>query len=259
MAKLSTILTAIAVLGLLAVAPDTVAQATNDLQKIKDRKVVRVGAATAFPFYERALDGTWKGLIPDLMQPVAQALGVSVEYVDTTWGTASAGLQSDRFDIMGAFNKTPERALAVDFTRPIGATLYGLLSLTDRSKEFETWASVNRNDVRIAAVDGTGSYRTVSKQLTAVQWVLVQNFETLLLELDSGRSQLALTDSMEAKRYIAQRKKGVYITPTPILDVPTNLAIRKSADPKLREALDQIIENLDKKGQLEIIWANAIK
>jgi polar amino acid transport system substrate-binding protein len=255
MARLSTILTAIAVLGLLSVAPDTSAQTVSDLQKIKERKVVRVGAAAAFPYYERAVDGTWKGLIPDLMQPIAQALGVSVEYVDTTWGTAAAGLQSDRFDIMGAFNKTPERALAVDFTRPIGSVTFGLLSLTDRSKEFTSWASVDRKDVRLAAVDGTSTYRTMEKQLTSVQWILVQNFETLLLELDSGRSPVALCSSTEAKNYIDRRNRGVFIIPTPVQSSATNLALRKSADPKFREALDAIIDNLEKQGQLEKIWA----
>jgi polar amino acid transport system substrate-binding protein len=177
-----------------------------------------------------------------------------VQYVETTWGTVAAGLQSDRFDLMGGFNKTPERALAVDFSRPIGASIYGLLSLADRSQELATWSNVDRKDIRIGAVDGTGAYRTVSKELKNVQWVLAQNVETLLLELDAGRSQLVLVDWIEGRKYVAQRKKGVFITPNPILKTETALAMRKSSDPQLQAALDEIIGNLEKQGHLDRIW-----
>ncbi len=255
MSNRRSVLSMLAGAGVLAAIGESSAQAKSDLHLLKERTVVRVGAAAAFPFYERTLDGNWRGVIPDLMQQIAQSLGVSVEYVETTWGTVAAGLQGDRFDIMGGFNKTPERALAVDFTRPIGASVYGLLSLTDRKTEFATWSNIDRKDMRIATVDGTGAYRVVSKQMQNVQWVLVQNFETLLLELDSGRSQVVLVDGSEGKKYIATRNRGVFITPTPVLQTTTNMALRKSADPQLQAALDEIIGNLEKQGQLEKIWA----
>lgn len=244
--------------GVLASFGESSAQAKSDLQQLKESKVVRVGAAAAFPFYERAIDGKWQGLIPELMQLIAPALGVSVEYVDATWGTAAAGLQSNRFDIMGAFNRTPERALAVDFTRPIGALAFGLLSLTDRGSELATWASVDKAGRKILAVDGTSSYRTMEKEIRNAQWVLVQNFETLILELDSGRGDVVLCSSTEAGKYILQRKRGFFVVPAPSRLAETNLAIRKSTDPQLREALNSIIDGLEKRGDLDKIWAKYV-
>jgi polar amino acid transport system substrate-binding protein len=258
MSNRRSVLSMLAGAGVLAAFGESSAQAKSDLQQLKESKVVRVGAAPAFPFYERAVDGKWQGLVPDLMQFIAPALGVSVEYVDTTWGTAAAGLQSNRFDIMGAFNRTPERALAVDFTRPVGALHFGLLSLTDRGSELATWDSVDKPGRKILSVDGTSSYRRMEKELRNVQWVLVQSFETLILEIDSGRSEVALCSSTEAGKYIQQRKRGSFVIPTPSKLAETNLAIRKSTDPQLREALNAIVDNLEKRGDLDKVWAKYV-
>jgi polar amino acid transport system substrate-binding protein len=258
MSKRREVLSMLAAAGALAAVGQSSAQAKSDLQELKDSKVVRVGAAAAFPFYERAIDGKWQGLVPELMQLIAPVLGVSVQYVDTTWGTAAAGLQSNRFDIMGAFNRTPERAAAVDFTRPIGALHFGLLSLTDRGGELATWASVDKPGRKILSVDGTSSYRTMVKEIKNAQWVLVQNFETLILEIDSGRGDVALASSTEAGKYIQQRKRGFFVVPTPSRLAETNLAIRKSADPQLRETLNAILDDLEKRGELDKVWAKYV-
>lgn len=258
MSKRREVLAIFAAAGILPVVGEASAQANSDLQALKDSKVLRVGAAAAFPFYERALDGKWQGLIPDLMQLIAPALGVTVQYVDVTWGTAAAGLQSNRFDLMGAFNRTPERATAVDFTRAIGLLSFGLLSLTDRRSELATWADVDKPGRRILSVDGTSSYRAMEKELRNVQWVLVQNFETLLLEIDSGRSDLALVGATEAARYVSQRKRGFFIVPNPSKSSETHLALRKSNDPQLREALNGILDGLEKRGELDKVWSKYI-
>lgn len=258
MSNRRSVLSMLAGAGVLAAFGESRAQAKSDLQQLKESKVVRVGAAAAFPFYERAVDGKWQGLVPELMQLIAPALGVSVEYVDTTWGTAAAGLQSNRFDIMGAFNRTPERAAAVDFTRPVGALSFGLLSLTDRGSDLATWASVDKAGRKILAVDGTSSYRTMEKELRSVQWVLVQNFETLILELDSGRSDVALVGSTEAGKYILQRKRGIFYVPKPAKQSETNLALRKSTDPQFREALNAILDDLEKRGELDKVWSKYV-
>lgn len=233
-------------------------QTMTDLEKIKSTKELRVGAASAYPFYDRAIDGSWAGLIPDVMQSVSAKLGVKIIYVEAEWGTAAAGLQSNRFDIMGAFNRTPERALAVDFTIPIGTTAFGLLSLSDTSTKYPTWASLDKQEVKLTTVDGTGTHRTTAKIIPNVTWVLMKNFETLLLEIDSQRSEITLMDAVQAKRYIDTRKRGFFHAPSPRQSSFTNLAVRKSSDGQLRDALDKIIVDMEKSGELAKIWAKYV-
>jgi ABC-type amino acid transport substrate-binding protein len=38
----------------------------------------------------------------------------------------------------------------------------------------------------------------------------------------------------------------------------TNLAIRKSTDPQLREALNAIVDNLEKRGDLDKVWSKYV-
>src|SRR5690606_21064815 len=102
------------------VAQPVLAQSTSDMEKILSSKVVRVGAIEAFPYYKHDLaNGKWVGIIPDMLELMFGSIGVKVEYVPTDWGTASAGLQSNRFDLVGGYNATPQRALALDFSMPI--------------------------------------------------------------------------------------------------------------------------------------------
>jgi len=98
----------------------------------------------------------------------------------------------------------------------------------------------------------------MEKEIRNAQWVLVQNFETLILELDSGRSDVALCSSTEAGKYISQRKRGFFVVPKPGRVAETNLAIRKSTDPQLREALNSIVDGLEKRGELDMVWAKYV-
>jgi len=129
-------LTSIAALAAVGTPAHAQERPASDLETIRRAGTIRVGASLAAPYYTRDASGTWKGLIPDLMNIIAGYLGVKIEYVETTWGTAAAGLQTNKFDIMGAFNVTPDRALAVDFTRSLGDTTFGLITITGDPKQF---------------------------------------------------------------------------------------------------------------------------
>src|SRR3712207_6357771 len=93
-------------LSLLGAAPTANAQAPTEteLQKLVRTKVVRVGAVEAAPWYIRDLKtDKWTGVVPEQVELLFSSIGVKVEYVPTQWGTAVAGLQSDKFDLMGAY------------------------------------------------------------------------------------------------------------------------------------------------------------
>ena len=107
--------------GALAVAAPAIARAdtpaATQLDRIVKAKTVRIGAVEAAPWYARDLKtNKWAGVVPDQAELVFGSIGVKVEYVPTEWGTAVAGLQGGRFDLMGAFIgiQHVERRLAVE-------------------------------------------------------------------------------------------------------------------------------------------------
>jgi polar amino acid transport system substrate-binding protein len=247
----------LATIAALAVAatPPALAQQRTDLETIRQAGTIRVGASLAAPYYTRDANGTWSGLIPDIMDIIADYLGVKIEYVETTWGTAAAGLQTNKFDIMGAFNVTPDRALAVDFTRSIGDTTFGLITITGDPNKFETWDDVLQADMELLTVEGTGSHRTMRQLRPNLTWRGVPNRDTFFLELESGRSEYALLDEIGAAQFIEARNKGHYIQIQPRYSSPTNLAIRKDSNTEFLRWLDQTLFFMGNVGQLEAIWA----
>jgi len=248
-------LASIAALAAAATTTPAQAQERSDLETIRRSGTIRVGASLAAPYYTRDANGTWKGLIPDIMNIIAGYLGVKIEYVETTWGTAAAGLQTNKFDIMGAFNVTPDRALAVDFTRSLGDTSFGLITITGDPKKFTTWEDVEKAGMDLLTVEGTGSHRTMRQLRPKLKWRGVPNRDTFFLELESGRSVYALLDEIGAAQFIEARNKGHYIQIQPAYTSPTNLAIRKAANTEFLRWLDQTLFFMGNVGQLEEIWA----
>jgi len=235
-----------------------VAQASDDLATILGSKVVRVGAVSAAPWYLKDLrSNQWTGLVPDLVQAVFQGSGVSIDYVDTQWGTAVAGLQSDRFDLLGGFNKTPERAKAVDFSRPIGSHRMGVLTLEQDTSRYQSWDSINQASIRLAAIDGSAAATLLQPRLDKTQWVIVPSSDAMQLEVESGRANAFLTNDIQMAQYVAKRGRGHIIYPLPVQSQATNFGLRKDRE-AFRAWLDKRLDELDKNGTLARIWAHYV-
>ena len=62
--------------------------------------------------------GEYSGFFADLCREFAEVLKVKPEFVDTTWDNIVAGLQAGKWDVSLALNRTPARAMAVQFSDP---------------------------------------------------------------------------------------------------------------------------------------------
>src|SRR5260370_739250 len=121
------------VLGAAAIAVATGARRANAQQGkstwevITGTKKLRLGAAISEPFAFKDLEGSdkpgavkvgnsvWRGLSVNCGKELADALGAEMEVVETTYGNAVIGLQSDTFDLIFALDGTVKRAVALDF------------------------------------------------------------------------------------------------------------------------------------------------
>src|SRR5689334_3453653 len=70
------------------------------------------------PFTYRAPDGTWSGYDVDAAGDMAQALGVRLELVPTTWKTLVSDVGTSCDIAMGGISISPERARQARFTTP---------------------------------------------------------------------------------------------------------------------------------------------
>ncbi|MCG8446346.1 MAG: transporter substrate-binding domain-containing protein [Hyphomicrobiales bacterium] len=228
---------------------------TTDLQEIRDRGVVRVGAVHAPPYYIKdPATNEWSGLVPDIAKLIFASINVEVEYVETQWGTAVAGLQANQFDIIGAYNATPERAVAIAFTRPIGFLYTGVVILDGDDSAWSTWEAINAANVRIAGVDGAATTRAAERILTDTDWVRTQSNDAMLLELESRRADAILSNHPTLLGYVRTRGRGTMILPEPRLEQPTGFGLRKANPSDLRDWLNVAIAYFEANGELEAVW-----
>ena len=248
-----TLLAAVAVIGLTAAAPAS-AQEKGELDRIVSSKVVRVGAIEAYPYYRKDLaTDTWTGIIPDLARLMFGSIGVKVEFVPTEWGTAAAGLQAGKFDIVGGFNATPQRALAVGFSDIVAESKIGIVGAADKVKALSTWDEVNRPEVRIAAVDGASTTRAAQEFLPKATWTLVKSTDAMILELETGRADVILSNEPTLALFLQAKKKGTLVIPTPVRAQPINFGLRKEAK-DLKEWMDITLEYYKISGAVNEIW-----
>lgn len=226
-----------------------------EINSILKGNTIKVGAVNASPWYQKDLKtNQWKGLVPDVVQAIFKGTNVKIQYVDTQWGTAPAGLQANRFDLLGGFNYTPERSRAVDFTVPMGTHKIGLLTIKKLPPNFSDWKNINNSAIKISVIDGSAAALSLVPKLKNVKWVVVPNNDVMQLELESGRVDALLSNDIQMTEYIKKRGRGQIIMPKPLELQATNIGIRKNrAD--LKKWLDNRLVTLKKEGVLDQIWA----
>ena len=135
-------------------------------QKVQSAGVLRCGAAVAPPYVMRdPATGEYSGFFADLCTEFAEVLGVKPEFVDTTWDNIVAGLQAGRWDMSLALNRTPVRAMAVDFSIPAMEYQISLVYNKANPKIGEnpvSVADVDKEGVTIAVMSGTAQDKAIS-------------------------------------------------------------------------------------------------
>lgn len=102
--------------------------------------------------------GEYSGFFADLCRELADALKVKAQFVNTTWDNIVAGLQAGKWDASLALNRTPARAMAVQFSIPAMQHQISLAYNKNDSKIPQNPRSVADNDkpgVVLAVMSGT--------------------------------------------------------------------------------------------------------
>ena len=175
------------------------AQADGFWQDVQKRGSLRCAYATSPPYTMKDIKtGEYGGAYLDLCKQFAQVLGVKAEFVDTTWDNIVAGLQAGKWDMSPALNRTPARALAINFSGIVGYDGTNLAYIASNPKTPNPTAdlsSIDKPEVRVGVMSGTAQDKAVSARLTKAQIVRLPTVESLNLALLSGRIDLIGADS----------------------------------------------------------------
>src|SRR2546429_245838 len=132
------------------------ADSTSLLDTIKKTGVIRIGIALDPPFTLQKKNGQWYSFVPTIDNMLARSLRVKVRFVPTTWTVIVAGLQANKYDMIGtSIYDTPEREKAIAFSIPYayGGTSY--VGLKETMRRFKSVKDLNNPKVTIALITGT--------------------------------------------------------------------------------------------------------
>ena len=183
------------------VTPPNAALPTTRLDEIIERGTLRVGLTGDYrPFSIKAEDGTFSGLDVDQAQSLAQALGVKLEIVPTTWPTLMSDLAAAKFDVgMGGITETLERAESAFFSTPVMKSGKTPIARCADKDKFDTLAEIDKPGVRVITNPGGTNEKFDRAHLHAAQIVVVPNNAQIFDELAAGRADVMITDAVETE------------------------------------------------------------
>ncbi len=192
----------VSALSVLTCAGAAYPAATNHLDEILARGSVRVGTTGDYrPFsYRDRASGAYQGSDVELAGQLAQALGVKLELVATSWPTLMTDLAGDKFDIaMSGVSVNLERQKYAVFSLPYLRDGKTPITRCENKERFQTMAQIDRPTVRLVVNPGGTNERFARAHFPRAQLIVHADNVTIFDEIVSGRADLMVTDAIEAR------------------------------------------------------------
>jgi cyclohexadienyl dehydratase len=241
------------------VAASAQPQQASRLDEILKRGTLRVGMTgdyLPFTYFDKATS-KFRGFDVDMAESLGKALGVRVEYVQTTWPELTRDFEADDFDIaMGGISITLERQKKGVFSAPVmreGKT--PIARCADKGK-YETIADIDKPGTRIVVNPGGTNERFARANIRNAEIRIYSDNVTIFDEIANGNADLMLTDSSET-RYQQKLHAGVLCAVHP--EKPFDFAEKAywlPRDPALKAFVDQWLHIAVGDGSFKKIYAS---
>lgn len=211
---------------------------------------IRVGTEGVYAPFSIKKGDEFTGFDIEIMNAVAERLGVEVEYVGTQWDSMFAALGSDRFDIVAnqvTYNK--QRDELYDLSDPYVETGGVLVVAEDNPKDITTLEDLKGQR---AAENLTSSWAEVAKEHDA-EIVGVEGMTEAMSSLKQGRVDAIVNDKLAVRNYLATNPNpGVKVVDETDETSESVLAAKKGSGymPEINKAL----ADMEKDGTTDKIY-----
>jgi len=139
----------------------------------------------------------YKGFDIDVMNALAEDLGVKVEFVPTDWKTLVNGVAAGKYHLTGSASISAARMKAAGFSKSYLAVEILPFTTNDKADRFDGWESMNQSDVTVATTLGT------TFEPLAREWFPDANIKVVeapargFQEVIAGRADVFITSNIE--------------------------------------------------------------
>ncbi len=189
------------------------------IEDIQARGTLLVGSTGDYKpmSYLNKETGVYEGFDCEVAELLAKSLGVSVEYVPTTWKTLQEDTMAGKFDIaISGITRTFAREQKMNMSR--GYLTFGktILCRKEDAGKFKSEADLNRKDVRVMCNPGGTNEKFALENLPDCTLLIhPQNAEIPGL-IAEGKADVMITETMEARRYVRDDPRLA----APLIDEP---------------------------------------
>jgi polar amino acid transport system substrate-binding protein len=257
LAKLSLWIVSIAIAVVAEIGPQCGVAVARDLDEIISSKEIRIGWLDYPPLMIRDPNkGTLSGVYIEAIEAMFTPLKIKPVWVEQTWASFAAALQSDQIDtFVGGSFATPQRSLALSFTRPVAYMGNGVLvrkaDAEGRFKGAKSLMDFDKDGVTIASPLGSAGHDWLKSHFKHAKVLGVEgtNQSQGSLEVLAGRADANYIDSfIGAGDVRAHPKELVDLFAEDPLEVsPIAWAIRRK-QPDLLVFLNTMLEFMDTNG-----------
>ncbi|MDS1141408.1 transporter substrate-binding domain-containing protein [Pusillimonas sp. SM2304] len=179
------------------------AQAGPRLDRIMESKVIRVGTPGDYrPFAIKTDQGKYEGHDIDVVEAMAKALGVQVEYVQTSWPNLMKDLQADKFDVaVGGITRNVARISQVAMLP--GYAPFGKVALVrkDQAAQYKSIDDLNQPSVHVIKNPGGTNEVFVLENLKQAQVSTHEKNAEIPALIAEGKGDVMITETYEALHY----------------------------------------------------------
>jgi polar amino acid transport system substrate-binding protein len=184
----------------------------QSLDRILKEKKVTVGYIPSPPgTVKDPKTGDVSGFYVEAVRLAFKQVDVEPAFVETTWSSFAAGLETGQFDlsIAGTFATVP-RAAKIDFTRPVSYLGYSAVAKKGEAR-FKEVSDLNQDGVRIAVIRGGASVDYAKENFPKAQIVALGSGNLLapFEEVMAGRADVGMEDAWQARRYVREHPDAV--------------------------------------------------
>lgn len=249
----------------MAVALPLASQAQDSkslLDEILARGTLRVGTTGDYPPFSE-LDqstNTYSGYEIDVVTQLAGDLGVTLEFVPTTWDTLSAGIQAGKYDLAASgITLTLDRMKTVGFSIPYLDSPLLPIVRSEHAGKYAAWRDLDKEGIRIAVMSGTSAEGSAKKVFTKAEIVTITAPALDYQELLAGKVDAAITDTVFIKKVLGQyADKIVAVDPDHVIEGQPNSMMTVRDDPTWLNWLNTWVAMKQQTGFFDTLFAKWI-
>lgn len=226
--------------------------AVSHLDRIKANKVMRVCIWPDYfsITYRNPKTQVLSGIDIDLATELGKDLGVSVQFVDSSFAKLIDDVTQDRCDIaMFAIGITPVRAEKLRFTSPHLASDIFAIS-TKANRRIKTWEDIDKPGSVVAVAKGTLHEPVMKAKLKAAQLLVLDTPFAREQEVESGRADVFMTDYPYSQRFLANAEWARLISPLSTYQITPYAYAMQPGDDAWHARVERFVNDIKRDGRL---------